>query len=177
MNVRSLVTCFVWNHQDSEKFATQTSNKIKHSKLIKEFYHDRLMYIVPFGDNSLITQIGWSGCFLMSGVRMLRFPKDWWKFIQIQQYYRLLVSREKCNETTEIAFSTMTEIAQLTDSLYVPHRTLHIAEEIHLIGISTVLKFILTQSVEIFTFWWVFRLVKSAGFVRSMYCGNVVLLL
>ena len=27
------------------------------------------------------------GCFLMSGVRMLHFLKDWWKFIQIHQYY------------------------------------------------------------------------------------------
>ena len=27
------------------------------------------------------------GCFLMSGVRMLHFLKDWWKFIQIYQYY------------------------------------------------------------------------------------------
>ena len=29
------------------------------------------------------------GCFLMSGVRMLHFLKDWWKFIQIHQYCTL----------------------------------------------------------------------------------------
>ena len=29
------------------------------------------------------------GCFLMSGVRMLQFSKDWWKFIQINQYYSM----------------------------------------------------------------------------------------
>ena len=27
------------------------------------------------------------GYFLMFGVRMLHFLKDWWKFIQIHQYY------------------------------------------------------------------------------------------
>ena len=29
------------------------------------------------------------GCFLMSRVRMLHFLKDWWKFIQIHQYYTM----------------------------------------------------------------------------------------
>ena len=29
------------------------------------------------------------GCFLMSGVRMLPFLKDWWKFTQIHQYYTM----------------------------------------------------------------------------------------
>ena len=31
------------------------------------------------------------GCFPMSGVRMLHFLKDWWKFIQIHQYYTMAV--------------------------------------------------------------------------------------
>ena len=29
------------------------------------------------------------GCFLVSGVRMLHFLKDLWKFIQIHQYYTM----------------------------------------------------------------------------------------
>ena len=32
------------------------------------------------------------GSLLMSGVRMLRFLKDWWKFIQIHQYYTMALS-------------------------------------------------------------------------------------
>ena len=32
------------------------------------------------------------GCFLMSGVRMLHFLKDWWKFIQIHQNYTMALS-------------------------------------------------------------------------------------
>ena len=32
------------------------------------------------------------GCFLMSGVRMLHFSKDRWKFIQIHQYYTMALS-------------------------------------------------------------------------------------
>ena len=33
------------------------------------------------------------GCFLMSGMRMLWFLKDIWKFIQIHQYYNTMALR------------------------------------------------------------------------------------
>ena len=33
------------------------------------------------------------GCFLMSGVRMLHFFKDWWKFTRIHQYYTMALIR------------------------------------------------------------------------------------
>ena len=32
------------------------------------------------------------GCLLMSGVKMQHFSKDWWKFIQIHQYYTLALT-------------------------------------------------------------------------------------
>ena len=43
---------------------------------------------LPF---KLIVRNFW-GCFLMSGVRMLHFLKDWWKFIQIHQYYTMALN-------------------------------------------------------------------------------------
>ena len=59
------------------------------------------MYITPSSGEPLPTLIAFSidskevwSCFLMSGVRMLHFLKDWWKFIQIHQYYGF---DAKCN--------------------------------------------------------------------------------
>ena len=57
-------------------------------------YH-RFMYIAPSSDHSLLVinlpfkliLRRFEFCFLMSGVGMLHFSKDWWKFIQIHQYY------------------------------------------------------------------------------------------
>ena len=50
----------------------------------------------------------------------------------------------------------------------VPYQAITLlAEKIHLIGISTVLKFILTQSVEILPFDETFAYSGSAGFIRS----------
>ena len=65
------------------------------SKTIKigippKFYH-RVMHIAPSSGHewlnlnlpfTLISKEVW-GCSLMSGVRILQFLKDWWKFIQI----------------------------------------------------------------------------------------------
>ena len=48
--------------------------------------------------------------------------------------------------------------------MFLTRSTNHIAEDIHLIGISTVLKLMLTQSVRVVTFWLVFdvfRLLKA----------------
>ena len=63
-----------------------------------EFY-PRFMLKVPSTDHSLLTlnmpfkmivlKEVW-GCFLMSGMRILPFSKDWMKFIQIHQYYPIL---------------------------------------------------------------------------------------
>ena len=55
------------------------------------------MYIVPSSGEALLnpnlpfwmdSKEIWS-CFLMSGVGMLHFLKDWWKLIQIHQYYTM----------------------------------------------------------------------------------------
>ena len=60
----------------------------------RKFYH-RVMYIAPSSghislnfDMPNYSKEVW-GCFLVSGVRMLHFLKDWWKFIQIHQYYTM----------------------------------------------------------------------------------------
>ena len=67
--------------------------KLTFSGCPRKFYH-RVMYIAPssghislnFNTPKIDSKEVW-GCFLMSGVRMLHFLKDWWKFIQIHQYY------------------------------------------------------------------------------------------
>ena len=71
--------------------------KITFSGCPPKFYHI-LMYIAPSSGHILLNlyfhfkfillKEVW-GCFLMSGVRMLHFLKDWWKFIQIHQYYTM----------------------------------------------------------------------------------------
>ena len=44
------------------------------------------------------------GCFLMSGVKILHFLKDWWKSIPIHQNYTMALSAESVHmcENTEI---------------------------------------------------------------------------
>ena len=70
--------------------------KLTFSGCPRKFYH-RFMYIAPSSGHALLnlnvplkfdSKEVW-GCFLMSGVRMLLFLKDWWKFIQIHQYYTM----------------------------------------------------------------------------------------
>ena len=71
------------------------------------FYH-RVMYIAPSSGHillnvhlplKLIKEV--CSCFLMSGVRMLHLFTDWWKFLQIHQYYtmalkfKLFISKKK----------------------------------------------------------------------------------
>ena len=89
MNSKGFVTCFVWNHKYYEKFAPP-----KMGGCLWEFYHTcRFIYISPSSDHLLLTLnlIFYSkhvwGCLMMSGVRLLHFSKDWWKFIQSHQYY------------------------------------------------------------------------------------------
>ena len=42
------------------------------------------------------------GSFPMSGVRMLHFFEDWWKFIQIQRYYMYTMALRKCTARVRI---------------------------------------------------------------------------
>ena len=60
-----------------------------------------LMYIAPSSGHILLNLIKYAfyidskkvwGCFLMSGVRMLHFLKDWWKLIQFHQYYTMALT-------------------------------------------------------------------------------------
>ena len=82
---------FVWNHQYFEKNCI----KLKFSGCHWKFHH-RVIYIAPSSGHNCWTLIcllncfkEFWGCFLMSGVRMLHFLKDWWKFIQIHQNYTM----------------------------------------------------------------------------------------
>ena len=38
--------------------------------------------------------------FLMSGVRMLHFLKDWWKFIRIHQYYTVRPRKKETHKSS-----------------------------------------------------------------------------
>ena len=67
------------------------------------------------------------GCFLMSGVKILHFLKDWWKSIPIHQNYTMALSSakkqrfllqskgEKCCEITRGQFLKITEIDRLQE--------------------------------------------------------------
>ena len=61
------------------------------------------LYIAPASDHSLLTISlpsrvilrRFEVVFVMSGVRMLHFLKDWYKFIQIHQYYTMALTPRK----------------------------------------------------------------------------------
>ena len=93
MNSKSLVNCFVWN-QHFEKIA-----KKLHFGMPQEFYH-RFMCIAPSSGCpllnlnvlfKLILLEFWS-CFDVFWWHLewecSTFLEDWWKFIQIHQYYK-----------------------------------------------------------------------------------------
>ena len=92
------------------------------------------MYIAPSSDHELLKlnlPLIYSkevlGCFLMSGVRMLYFLKDWWKFIQIHQYYIMALK------------SQVWWIQRLTHHLQLPP-LLHSLAENTLVTMATCLK-------------------------------------
>ena len=69
--------------------------KLTFSGCPRKFYH-RVMYIAPSSGHIFPPLFAFaidsnkvSGCFLMSGVRILHFLKEWWNFIQIHQYYTM----------------------------------------------------------------------------------------
>ena len=97
MNYKSLVNCFIWNHQYFEKFAT-----IFFGGMPPRIISSRFMYIhvAPSSDCSLLTlnlpflKVILIRCevtfWCLELVWMLHFSKGWWNFIRIHQNYMVL---------------------------------------------------------------------------------------
>ena len=66
------------------------------------------------------------GCFLMSRVRMLHFLKDWWKFIQIHQYYTMALREISLSSLASFCQSSLPPHPQMT--LHLPTDTKNLAQ-------------------------------------------------
>ena len=127
MSSKSPVNVFVWNHAS---IFWETCIKLTFSGCPRKFYH-RVMYRAPSSGHislnfnmpfKLILRRFW-GCFLMSGVRMLHFLKDWWKFIQIHQYYTMALTMfslvKLCATILKVINSYDTILVPLTHEIWV----------------------------------------------------------